>query len=203
MEVMKSFDCLELLSPLITDELMVIGMTSVNYQWRALSPPRDGNLFIGSMGNPLAVGIGLAISLPHRRVVVLETDGSSMIGLSSLTTLGRYRPPNLKILVFDNQAYSGSRISVPSDTSIHADLEAIARGAGVPATTTVRDLDSFEREARAALNEAGVRYVVAKVEEDKEMRRLPKPTMDHVENKYRFIRHVESTEGRAIFPTLR
>ena len=199
---MKRIDCLRLIAPLVTDELVVIGMTGANWEYRHLSQ-HEGNMTIGSMGNAAAVGTGMALSLPRRRVIVFESDGSTMLDLSILTTMGTYQPANLKVFVFDNSVYSGSRISQPSATSFRTDLEAMARGAGIESTATIRDLASFEREAHAAIEQPGLRYMVVKIEEDLEARRLPKPTMDYLENKYRFVRYIERTEGKTIFPTLR
>jgi sulfopyruvate decarboxylase subunit beta len=199
---MKRLDCLKLLEPMVTDDLVVIGIAGVNWEWRSLSK-HEGNMVIGSLGHTLAVGTGMALSLPKRRVIVLESDGSSLADLPCLTTIGQYRPDNLKVFVFDNQVYSGSRISEPSATAFNTDLEQMARGAGIPTTATVRDVDSFGEQARAAFSEPGVRYVVAKIEEGVEARKLPRPRMDYLENKYHFIRYIESTEGKTIFPQQR
>ncbi len=199
---MKRFDCLKFLEPKISDELVVVGITGVNWEWRHLSN-HEGNMIIGSLGHALAVGTGMALSLPHRRVIVLESDGSSLADLPCLTTIGTYRPENLKVFVFDNQVYSGSRISEPSATAFNTDLEQMARGAGIPNTATVRDLESFREQVEAAFSQPGVRYVVAKIEEDLSARSLPKPRVDYLENKYRFMRYIERTEGKIILPELR
>jgi sulfopyruvate decarboxylase subunit beta len=195
-------DCLRILAPLVTDELVVVGMTGVNWEWRSRSH-HEGNIFIGSMGHAAAVATGMALAVPHRRVIAFESDGSTLLDLPALTTMAMYRPDNLKVFVFDNEVYSGSRISEPSATARGADLELIARGAGIEGAATVRDLDAFRAEAEAAVSEPGLRYVVAKVEEDLSVRRLPKPRMDYLENMYRFVRYVERTEGREILPELR
>ena len=187
---------------MITDELVVIGIAGVNWEWRRLSK-HEGNMTIGSLGHTLAVGTGMALSLPERRVIVLESDGSSLADLPCLTTIGTYRPDNLKVFVFDNEMYSGSRISDPSATAFNTDPEQMARGAGIPITATVRDLESFAEQARAAFSQPGVRYVVAKIEEDVSTRKLPRPRMDYLETKYRFIRYIERTEGKTIFPEQR
>ena len=120
-----------------------------------------------------------------------------------LTTIGTYRPANLKVFVFDNELYSGSRISDPSATAYNTDLEQMARGAGIPTTATVRDVESFGEQVRAAFDGPGVRYVVAKVGEGAAARKLPRPRMDYLETKYNFIRYIERTEGKTIFPEQR
>lgn len=199
---MRRFDCLKLLEPMITDELVVVGIAGANWEWRQISE-HEGNIFISSLGHALAVGTGVALSLPHRRVIVFESDGSSLADLPCLTTIGTYRPENLKVLVFDNQMYSGSRISEPSATAFNTDLEQMARGAGIPITATVRDLESFGKQVQAAFSQPGVCYIVAKIEEDVSARNLPKPRMDYLENKYHFLRYIERTEGKVILPELR
>lgn len=189
---------------MITDEIVVTSLTGTKWEWTNISgEDREGNLFLGSMGNASAVGTGIAIAFPHRRVVVLESDGSVLIDLNCLTVLGSYRPNNLTVIVFDNQLYSGSAISQPSATGIHTDLELMARGAGIEYSATVRDLDGFRQEAQGALKEPGLRYIIAKIVEDSRTRQLPKPTLDYVENKYRFMRYIEKSERTKILPTLR
>lgn len=199
---MKRIDCLTYLSGAVTNELVVIGMTGANWEWHQLSD-RPANMKIGSMGNATAVGFGMAMSMPHRKVIVFDSDGSVLLDLATVATLGTYRPPNLVVFVFDNEVYSGSRISEPTATAFNADLELIASGAGVPAAKTVRDLHGFRAAAAAALHEESLAYIVAKVDEDVSSRVLPKPTMDYLESKYRFMRYIESEEHRSILPTLR
>lgn len=199
---MRRYECLGRLAPMITDELVVVGITGVNWEWRQLSD-HEGTIVIGSLGHAAAVACGLALALPHRRVIALESDGSTLFDLSALTAMATYKPDNLKVLVFDNEVYSGSRISEPTATAFGADLELLAQGAGMKSTATVCDIEGFKREALSGLRDAGLRYVVSKVDEDLEARRLPKPRVDYMENMYRFLRYVEQTEGKVILPELR
>jgi thiamine pyrophosphate-dependent acetolactate synthase large subunit-like protein len=194
---MKRNDCLEALVPHITDQL-VVPSVSGQWIWGHLSK-RDGNLLLGSMGNALGVGLGMALALPQRKVIVLESDGSVLLSLFNLPTLGNLNPPNLVVFVFDNQAYSGSRISRPSATAGKTDLAAIARDAGVPHAVTVRDLEAFEREMSSAVKETGLRFIVAKVEETFEHRKVERSDVDLTENKYRFVRYIERTENISVF----
>ena len=98
-------------------------------EWADLCP-RDANFFDSGMGHHIPVASGLAAALPHREVIVLDTDGSVLMLLSALTTLAQYPPPNLKIFIFDNEAYEGTG-SQPTATAGPTDIAAIARGAGV------------------------------------------------------------------------
>lgn len=194
---MNRQDCLEALVPHITDQL-VVPSVSGQWIWGQLCK-HDGNLLLGSMGNALGVGLGMALGLPHRKVIVLESDGSVLLSLFNLPTLGNLNPENLVVFVFDNEAYSGSRISRPSATAGKTDLAAMAKDAGVSYAVTVRDLAAFSRETSLALQQKGLRFIVAKVEESLEHRQAQRSDVDLVENKYRFVRYIEKTEGLSVF----
>ena len=192
---MIRYECLELLAPMITDQLVVASQSGQKIEWGHLSN-HEGNLLLGMMGCALGVGMGLALALPHRRVLVLESDGSVLLSLFNLVTLANLNPHNLGVFVFDNGVYSGSRISEPTATAGRTDLEAMARGAGIEHSLTVRDIEDFKKKGLAALSQNGLRFIVCKVEESLLHREIPRPTVDLAENKYRFVRYLERTEGK-------
>src|ERR687885_1185892 len=116
-----------------------------------------------AMGLASSMGLGIALSRPELKVIVLDGDGSILMNLGGLTTLARYRPPNLVHVVFDNE----SLLSVggfPTATSTGSDLAAIAAAAGVPRTATVRTLDAFTAAFDEALAARQLTTIVAKVE---------------------------------------
>jgi sulfopyruvate decarboxylase subunit beta len=141
-----------------------------------------------AMGLASSMGLGIALSRPELKVVVFDGDGSILMNLGGLTTLARYRPPNLVHVVFDNE----SLLSVggfPTATSTGSDIAGIASAAGVPRTATVHTLDEF----RAAFDEAfaaeELTTLVAKVEA-----RGPKvfvTDLPMLENRFQFKRHLQ------------
>jgi thiamine pyrophosphate-dependent acetolactate synthase large subunit-like protein len=190
-------DCLKLLAARMTDQLVVTSQSGQRIEWSHLSH-HEGNLLVGMMGCAIGVGTGLALALPHRKVIVLDSDGSVLLSLFNLATLGNLRPKNLIVYVFDNGVYSGSRISYPTATSGNTDLEAVARGAGIERALTIRDLDTFKRVGLGALEQSELAFFVCKVEESLMHREIPRPNTDLAENKYTFVRYLERTEGKPI-----
>src|SRR6185437_180725 len=73
-------------------------------EWDKLRPS-DGNFQLKTLGSGSAVGLGLALALPHRKIVVLDGDGAVTMGVNGLLTVGRMAPDNLVHLVFDNKIY--------------------------------------------------------------------------------------------------
>lgn len=194
---MERIDCLKTLVPFIKDQLVILSLGRTAEEWIFVCP-RDGNLRSSGMGNHIPVALGLAKVLPHRQVILLDTDGSVLMLLSALTTLGAFPLPNLKVFVFDNEAYEGTG-SQPTDTARVADIAAMAQGAGVRGAKTVRDLESFKSAAKEALTKEGLAFIVAKVELSKgPMPRAPAGTREGL---LRFVRYVEETEKITILHT--
>ena len=140
-----------------------------------------------AMGLASSMGLGIALSRPELTVVVFDGDGSVLMNLGGLTTMARYRPGNLVHVVFDNE----SLLSVggfPTATSTGSDIAAIAAGAGVPRTVTVRALDQFESEFAEALAAKDLTTLVAKVEAVGPAAFVTDLSL--LENRYQFQRHL-------------
>jgi thiamine pyrophosphate-dependent acetolactate synthase large subunit-like protein len=149
----------------------------------------------GSMGLASSIGLGLALARPDRRVIVLDGDGSLLMNLGSLATIGWVQPANLVIVVWDNALY-GTTGGQASATAHGADLSAAARALGIRAVATVRSVEELERAIARVGTEPGPWVIVARVDEN-----VPavKPPLDCVFIKQRFMAAIgsadTSTEG--------
>ena len=126
---------------------------------------RPATLYNMELGYPTAMFLGLALCLPTERVFVIEGDGSMLAGLSVLTTIARYRPRNLVVIVIDNRAYVTTG-NVPSATASGADLVAMAVGAGIEKAFRAGDPGAFERCMKRSIAEDGPFIIVADVEKE-------------------------------------
>jgi sulfopyruvate decarboxylase subunit beta len=145
-----------------------------------------------AMGLASSMGLGIALTRPEQRVVVFDGDGSVLMNLGGLTTLARYRPRNLLHVVFDNE----SLLSVggfPTATSTGSDIAAIAAGAGVPRTATVRTLEEFSAAFDAALASNDLTTLVAKVEAVGPAAFVTDLAL--LENRFQFARHLRDLAG--------
>ena len=116
----------------------------------------------GAMGGAVMVGLGLALARPERRVLVITGDGEMLMGLGSLATVAVQRPPNLAIVVLDNELY-GETGNQDTHTAHGVDLAAMARAAGFASAETVQDAKRCDA-ARLRLREAtGPVFTVVKV----------------------------------------
>jgi sulfopyruvate decarboxylase subunit beta len=115
------------------------------------------------LGYAVPMCLGLAFALPDERICALDGDGSLLMSLGVLTTIARYRPPNLTVLVLDNHVYLSTG-ALPSATGSGADLAAIGRGAGLENVQAVSDEAALERALDRTTQERGPFLIVAEVE---------------------------------------
>jgi sulfopyruvate decarboxylase subunit beta len=160
---MLRIDALKAVYPKLEKCIVVTIMGAVSAELQSLGHRQNFFYLQHAMGLASSMGLGIALSRPELKVVVFDGDGSILMNLGGLTTLARYRPPNLVHVVFDNE----SLLSVggfPTATATGSDIAGMAAAAGIPRTATVRDLDAFERAFDQALEANQLTTLVAKVE---------------------------------------
>ena len=190
---MKRYDCLMLLAGTMAEGTIVVAnVEPISREWNALRPS-EANLLQVNLGLCSAVGLGIAKSLPHRKVVLLDGDGNLLMNLPSLADAANQLPQNLVHIVLDNGAYEGGG-GLPSVTSLRTDLAKVAAGAGIEHSRTSTSLEDFDAAIGEALPVAGHWFIVAKVETGS-VPGLPTQTLDGPEAKYRFARYIERSEG--------
>ena len=72
---------------------------------------RPATIYQMELGYAVPMCLGLAFALPDQRVWALDGDGSLLMSLSVLTTIARYRPPNLGVLVLDTIGFATEHAS--------------------------------------------------------------------------------------------
>jgi phosphonopyruvate decarboxylase len=80
------------------------------------------------MGCVSSLGLGIALTQPKRRVVVLDGDGAALMRLGALTTIGYERPANLLHILLDNRSHEST--GGQSTVSASIDFCAIAAACG-------------------------------------------------------------------------
>lgn len=120
------------------DIIVISGLGAPSYDLAACGDsPYDFPLW-GAMGGAAMIGLGLALAQPDRTVLVVTGDGEMLMGLGSLATIGAQQPPNLRIIVLDNERY-GETGQQPTHTARGTDLAAVARACGIMQSMTVTE----------------------------------------------------------------
>lgn len=156
-------DALRTIYPLVEDKIVVTIMGALPAELYALGHRKSFFYVEHSMGLASSIGLGLALCLPHEKVIVFDGDGSVLMNLGGLTTVASSRPRNLVHIIFDNQSFLSTGGS-PTATASGTDLAAIARAAGYPTAVTVRRLDELCEAVTAAVEGDDLACIVAKVD---------------------------------------
>jgi thiamine pyrophosphate-dependent acetolactate synthase large subunit-like protein len=163
-------------------------------EWWAVRPS-DGNLKTRTLGLVSSIAAGLALALPHRKVIAIDGDGAFLMNLCGLPTIALQQPGNLIHLLFDNEIYEAS--GGTSTASRNTDAVAIAKGTGYRHATWVRTPEEFRAEFVRAWKGNDLTLIAVKIAPG-QPKDLPALRMDEIENKYRFMRYLETTERKEI-----
>jgi thiamine pyrophosphate-dependent acetolactate synthase large subunit-like protein len=190
---MQRYDYLKLIAANAKDALCVsTGWGS--REWWAVRPS-EGNLKTRTLGLVSSIAAGLAIVLPHRKVIAIDGDGAFLMNLCGLPTIAQQNPGNLIHLLFDNEIYEASGGTATASRS--SDAVAIAKGAGYRHALWVTSLEEFRGAFAKAWEESELTLIAVKVDPG-QPKDLPPLKLDEVENKYRFMRYLEATEKKPI-----
>ncbi len=195
---MKRPDFLEIFARRRGGIATVTGPGLVSRELFALTGDDASVLYNMEMPYASPLSMGLAMARPAERFVALEGDGSLLSALGILTTVGRYRPANLTIIVLDNGSYSSFGAGMISATAAGIDLAAVARGCGIERTLRVATIAEAEAAMPRVLQEPGPWVLVAKVDPQSEPDpRFVRNSPDVTEQSVYFVKRLRDSAARA------
>ena len=160
---MHRFDATKLLLKHIGDRPIVSNLgPTTDELWHAGHRARNFYTY-GAMGLCSSIALGMAIST-REKVVSLDGDGSLLMNMGTIATIGREKPDNLIVIVWDNEEW-GQTGHQPSHTAMETDLERVAQACGITKTKTVSTTEELESVFQTALASEGPWFIVAKIEE--------------------------------------
>lgn len=129
----------------VRDALVVTANGWISREACAFNDRPENFYMLGSMGLASSIGLGLALTHPERRVIVLDGDGNLLMALGALAMIAEQRPANFVHVVLDNEIYgsTGGQRSISRDV----ELDALARAAGYAHVRRIEgalDVDALE-----------------------------------------------------------
>ena len=182
-------EAFKILSELITDQLVVTGIASQTTFWYQ-AKHRPENLYLrGPMGLAPAIGLGVAMAHPQRRVVAIEGDGSMLMGLTSLTAVAHLQPKNYTIICVDNGLYEGGGQGKTIGAG-KIDFVKTVQGMGIAMAESVTDPGEFKNRAAEYLNADRCGFLHTVIAPRKE--KLQAPMLKPYEMKHQFLSALQS-----------
>jgi len=191
--MMQRYDYLQTIAGDSGDALVVSTGWAAREWWAVR--PSEGNLKTRTLGLVSSIAAGLAIALPHRKVIAIDGDGAFLMNLCGLPTIAIQSPGNFIHLLFDNEIYEASGGTATASHMVNA--VTLAQGAGYRHAGWVSTLEEFRSAFAQAWKRGELTLIAVKVAPG-QPKDLPPLRLDEIENKYRFMRYLEETESKKI-----
>lgn len=187
---MKGYDAISIIASTLKDEFTVSANGFISRQLFTIKDRPQNFYMLGSMGLASSIGLGLAFSIPDRKIVIIDGDGNVLMNLASLATIGHFCPTNLVHIVLDNESYesTGGQPTV-SNT---ANLEKMAEAAGYKTVKRITDIDSLKRVVSELQVLEGSVFLLVKI--DKGQEKTSRVLIDPEDIKKRFESAIRSTQ---------
>ncbi|MEM4461130.1 MAG: thiamine pyrophosphate-dependent enzyme [Nanopusillaceae archaeon] len=126
----------------------------------------------GSMGLSSSIGLGIALFNSKIKVISIDGDGSLLMNLGGMCTIGYWKPKNFIHVVLDNGVYYSSGGMKTYSRSFS--LEKIAKELGYRKTFLVKNKKELIKSIRLALKEKGPIFIRVFIEPTGR-KKLPRP----------------------------
>ncbi len=144
---------LQIVDQLFADDPVILTLGGTIREMLAIAGRKPNHLYVlDAMGLPAAIGLGVALGIAendrHESVLVIEGDGSTLMGFSALSTIGYLHPRKLILLILDNGVYlaTGGQPTAARST----DFVGVARACGWANAVDVESTPAALREALQA-----------------------------------------------------
>ena len=125
---MNRFDLLEKLQESLKDKLVICNIGLPSQELYQINDQPNYFYMLGSMGLASSIGLGLSLSI-DKNVISIDGDGSVLMNMNTLATIGNRAPSNYTLLIVDNGSY-GSTGDQKTFTNENTSLKDVAIGAG-------------------------------------------------------------------------
>jgi phosphonopyruvate decarboxylase len=171
-----------------TSESDSIVIATTGYTGRELFAiaDRPNQLYmVGSMGCASSFGLGLSLALPDKRVLVVDGDGSVIMRMGNLATVGTYGGRNFQHLVLDNGIHesTGGQFTVSKAISLADIASACSYRQATEATTKDALIQFLQGRNGPTLQQLRIKPGVPE--------NLPRPGIQPAELKQRLMKHLE------------
>ena len=125
---MNRFELLNLLQNTIQDELVICNIGLPSQELYKINDRPNYFYMLGSMGLASSIGLGLSLAV-DKKIISIDGDGSVLMNMNTLATIGNRAPANYTLLIIDNGSY-GSTGDQKTFTNERTSLKDVAIGSG-------------------------------------------------------------------------
>jgi sulfopyruvate decarboxylase subunit beta len=160
--LMKGTEAFEEIIPLLTDEIAIHANGYICRESFNIKDREKNFYMIGSMGLASSIGLGVAVSRPDQKTIIIDGDGNVLMSMGTLAMIATAAPKNLIHIVIDNEAYesTGRQRSLSKSVS----LEKVAQSAGYLQIKKVTNKNQIKDAFQELMRKDGPSFLLVKVE---------------------------------------
>ena len=164
---MKRYEAIQAIIDSLTGDEFIISCTGmISRELYSIKDNLRHFYTLGSMGLPSSIGLGLAVTQPNEKVIVIEGDGGTLMGMSTIATIGNLAPKNFIQIVLDNEVHEST--GEQDTVSKTVKLELVAKAAGYKLTEKTNSLEELKSLIKKCLSTDGPSFILVKVERGRE-----------------------------------
>jgi len=158
---MNRFELLSLLQKTLQDNLVVCNIGLPSQELYKINDRPNYFYMLGSMGLSSSIGLGLSLTI-NKNVISIDGDGSVLMNMNTLATIGNRAPSNYTLLIVDNGSY-GSTGDQKTFTNEKTSLKDVAIGAGCEKVIECSGEDTLESLNKALVDRAHSYVIISKI----------------------------------------
>jgi|TARA_B110000196_G_scaffold311157_1_gene314776 sulfopyruvate decarboxylase subunit beta len=158
---MNRFELLSLLQETLQYNLVVCNIGLPSQELYKVNDRPNYFYMLGSMGLSSSIGLGLSLTI-DKNVISIDGDGSVLMNMSTLATIGNRAPINYTLLIIDNGSY-GSTGDQKTFTSEKTSLKNVAIGAGCEKVIECSGMETLENLNKALADKDHSYVIISKI----------------------------------------
>ncbi|ABR54894.1 thiamine pyrophosphate protein domain protein TPP-binding [Methanococcus vannielii SB] len=175
------YDAIKILMEYVTDEIVVCNIGIPSKELFKIKDREKNFYMLGSMGLSSSIGHGISLSI-EKKVIAIDGDGSVLMNMGSLATIGKTTEKNFLLFIVDNCAY-GSTGNQKTHSSC-TDLYQVSKACAIDSILVINEIE-LRNALKKVLNERGTNVILVKARAHNE--NVPNITLVPTEIKHRFM----------------
>jgi len=141
-------------------------------------------LTVGSMGHCSSIALGIAIAKPDRKIICIDGDGSLIMHMGGLSTVGKLNPSNFYHILINNLVHESVGGQQTSANAIN--FSSIAKSNGYNNVFSLDNKEQLEFQINEFINQSGPALLEVLVKAGSR-KNLGRPTIKPINNKLDFM----------------
>jgi phosphonopyruvate decarboxylase len=159
------------------------------FEYRIMHKEKPRDFYtVGGMGCAASIALGIALQKPKKKVFVFDGDGSIIMQMGALATIGHYHPTNINHIIFDNESHDST--GGQKTVSGTVDFEKIALACDYKNVICVEHKIDLKQAIKKIISLDGPNMIIVKVNKGSR-KNLGRPTTTPQENKEQFMKFIK------------